>query len=253
MSSLWEDWWIHTPPVTRAYVTLSSTVTILCALDVLSPMKLYYSWEGVKRLQLWRIFTNFFYFGPFGMDFLFHMFFLYRYCKLLELNTFRGRSADFVFMLLIGGILLIMLSFFTPTIKFLGPSLMFMMVYVWARRNEHQLLNFLGLFNFRAPYLPWIFLGFSCMLGTSPVTDILGVVAGHCYYYFEDVYPQLYGGSRVWKTPALLYWVFGEWNNHPLQETQAAAWRMERGWNNNNNNNNDLMILGGEENGVGWL
>jgi len=40
----------------------------------------------------------------------------------------------------------------------LGPSLAFMIVYVWARRNPHARMNFLGLFNFNAPYLPWVIL-----------------------------------------------------------------------------------------------
>ncbi|ONK67083.1 uncharacterized protein A4U43_C06F15520 [Asparagus officinalis] len=31
------------------------------------------------------------------LDFLFHMFFLARYCKLLEENSFRGRTADFLY------------------------------------------------------------------------------------------------------------------------------------------------------------
>ena len=52
--------------------------------------------------QVWRLFTNFFFFGPIGLDFLFHMFFLVRYCRLLEEGSFRGRTADFVAMLLFG-------------------------------------------------------------------------------------------------------------------------------------------------------
>jgi Derlin-2/3 len=50
--------------------------------------------------------TNFLYFGPFGIDFLFHMFFLVRYCRNLEEGSFRGRSADFFYMLLFGAVLL---------------------------------------------------------------------------------------------------------------------------------------------------
>jgi hypothetical protein len=50
---------------------------------------------------------------------------------------------------------------------FLGSSLAFMMVYVWGRRNQHVRMSFLGLFQFRAPYLPWVLLAFSvsCRLG----------------------------------------------------------------------------------------
>lgn len=37
-----------------------------------------------------------------GLDFVFHMFFLIKYSKSLEEGSFRGRSADFLWMLLIG-------------------------------------------------------------------------------------------------------------------------------------------------------
>ena len=37
-----------------------------------------------------------------GLDFVFHMFFLIKYSKSLEEGSFRGRSADFLWMLLVG-------------------------------------------------------------------------------------------------------------------------------------------------------
>lgn len=75
---------------------------------------------------------------PTDLDFLFHMFFLARYCKLLEENSFRGRTADFFYMLLFGatvltGIVLIggMIPYVSENfakILFLSNSLTFMMV-----------------------------------------------------------------------------------------------------------------------------
>lgn len=66
------------------------------------------------------------------------MFFLARYCKLLEENSFRGRTADFFYMLLFGatvltGIVLIggMIPYVSESfakIIFLSNSLTFMMV-----------------------------------------------------------------------------------------------------------------------------
>jgi Derlin-2/3 len=47
-------------------------------------------------------------------------------------------------------------------------------VYVWGRRNMYVNMSFLGLFNFTAPFLPWVLLLFSVMLGSSPVVDLLG-------------------------------------------------------------------------------
>ncbi len=51
-------------------------------------------------------------------------------------------------------------------------------MYVWGRRHQYVTLSFLGIFNFTAPYLPWVLLGFSVVLGSSPVVDLLGMVAG---------------------------------------------------------------------------
>lgn len=80
-------------------------------------------------------------------------------------------------MLLLGGALLTSLAPFVA-IEFLGSSLTFMMVYVWGRRHQYVNLSFLGIFNFTAPYLPWVLLAFSVMLGSSPKVDLLGMVAG---------------------------------------------------------------------------
>lgn len=93
---------------------------------------------------------------------------------------------------------------------FLGPSLTFMVVYVWARRNPYVRLSLFGLFDFTAPYLPWVLLGFSMILGASPVKDLLGIAAGHVYYFFEDVYPRMTHGYRLLATPGVLVSLFGE-------------------------------------------
>ncbi len=112
-----------------------------------------------------------------GLDFVFHMFFLLKYCKSLEEGSFRGRSADFLWMLMLGGALLTAIAPFVH-VQFLGSSLTFMMVYVWGRRHQYVNLSFLGIFNFTAPYLPWVLLAFSLMLGSSPVVDLMGMAAG---------------------------------------------------------------------------
>lgn len=35
-------------------------------------------------------------------------------------------------------------------------------------------MNFFGLMNFQAPYLPWVLCGFSVLLGGSSTVDIMG-------------------------------------------------------------------------------
>ena len=51
-----------------------------------------------------------------------------------------------------------------------------MFVYVWGRRNPFIRMNFFGLMNFQAPYLPWVLCGFSVLLGGSPTVDIMGII-----------------------------------------------------------------------------
>ena len=215
MAQSLEDWYTQMPIVTRSYLTLSFLTTAGCALEVISPFNVYFNGTLILyKLQLWRLLTNFFFFGSLGLDFVFHMFFLARYCRLLEEGSFHNRTADFFWMLCVGGTLLTACAPFV-NIQFLGSSLTFMMVYVWGRRNAYVNMSFLGLFNFTAPYLPWVLLIFSVALGSSPLVDLLGMLAGHVYYYFEDVYPTLSErrdlegnllrpGRRVLAPPALV-------------------------------------------------
>ena len=79
-----------------------------------------------------------------------------------------------------------------------------MLVYVWARRNPYIRMNFFGLLTFNAPYLPWVLLGFSLLLGNSVSVDLLGMAVGHCYYFLEDIFPNQPGGFKILKTPQIL-------------------------------------------------
>lgn len=63
---------------------------------------------------------------------------------------------------------------FLGSLFFLGQALMAMLVYVWSRRSPHVRVNFFGLLNFQAPFLPWALMGFSLLLGNSVITDLLG-------------------------------------------------------------------------------
>ena len=47
-------------------------------------------------------------------------------------------------------------------------------VYVWSRRNPSIRMNFFGMITFNAPYLPYVLLAFTLLLGNSIVVDIMG-------------------------------------------------------------------------------
>ena len=61
-------------------------------------------------------------------------------------------------------------------------------------------------FTIRAPYLPWLFAVVSIFTGGSVQDNLMGIAAGHVYYFFEDIYPLLPSskGARVLSTPVAL-------------------------------------------------
>lgn len=127
----------------------------------------------------------------------------YVYCRRLEENSFFGRTADFVFMFIFGGVLML-LAAIPLGLPLLGPSFVFMLLYVWSRRSPHVRMSFLGIFDFNAPYLAYVLLGFGMLFGGSPVTNGLGIAVGHLYYFLEDVVP-IKTGRRVLVTPHFLW------------------------------------------------
>ncbi|KAI1292091.1 Derlin-2 [Halotydeus destructor] len=196
--------YLQIPPVTRAYSTACVLTTIAVQMDLVSPFQLYFNPNLIFRhYQLWRLVTTFLFFGPFGFTFLFNLIFTYRYCRMLEEGFYRSRTADFVYMFIFGAVMMTIIAHFV-NLLFLGHAFTIMLVYVWSRRNPYVRMNFFGILNFHAPYLPWVLLGFSLLLGNAVLVDLMGIAVGHVYYFLEDVFPNQPGGFRILKTPAFL-------------------------------------------------
>ena len=86
------------------FVSMSSIFasTILCQLEFVSPQLLMLDFGSIFRnLEIWRLVTNFCFFGGFSMNFCFSMFFLVRYGRELEAKRFEGRAGDMLWMMLI--------------------------------------------------------------------------------------------------------------------------------------------------------
>lgn len=128
--------------------------------------------------QYWRLLTTFVYFGPLSLDLVFHVFFMQRYSRMLEESS--GRSpAHFSWLLACASAVILCIA---PmfSMAFLGTALSSVLVYIWSRRNPDTRLSFLGMFVFRAPYLPFVLMAFSIVLHNHiPKDEICGVVVGH--------------------------------------------------------------------------
>jgi len=212
MAIPFQEWYSQMPIVTKTYATACVLTTLAVHIDIISTFDLYLNFYDVfYKGQVWRLLTNFLFFDYFSLNFVFHMFFLIRHSQSLEENSFRGRTADYVFMWLFGAVNLLLIDAvffaFQRRLMFLSSALSFMAVYVWSRRNQHTQMSFLGLFTFRAPYLPWVILAFGMLLDQSPLFDLLGIAVGHLYFYLEDVYPTI-TGRRLLRSPHILKVLF---------------------------------------------
>ncbi|XP_048679674.1 derlin-2 isoform X2 [Lepidochelys kempii] len=207
--------YLQVPPVTRAYTTACVLTTAAVQLELITPFQLYFNPELIFKHFQYQTFLTYT--------------FRYRYCRMLEEGSFRGRTADFVFMFLFGGLLMTLFGLFVNLV-FLGQAFTIMLVYVWSRRNPYVRMNFFGLLIFQAPFLPWVLMGFSLLLGNSIIVDLLGIAVGHIYFFLEDIFPNQPGGGRLLKTPSLLKAMFDtpedDPNYNPLPEERPGgfAW-----------------------------
>ncbi|CDR99668.1 hypothetical protein [Sporisorium scitamineum] len=204
------------PPITGAWGALTLATAILEHTHTISQYQLFYTPSLVfRKFQIWRLLTTFLYFGPLGLDFIFHLFFFMRYSRMLEENSFGGRSggrAGYVVLLAFAATCLLILSPLTAQ-PFLGSPLAFVLVYIWSRRNRHVRLSLFGLLVITAPYLPWSLVILGWLLHGSlkaVMGDIIGIAVGHLYYFLVDVWPREFrsGGRNLLATPHFLIRLF---------------------------------------------
>uniref|UniRef100_A0A7N0RF29 Derlin n=1 Tax=Kalanchoe fedtschenkoi TaxID=63787 RepID=A0A7N0RF29_KALFE len=181
--------------------------------QIVTPLTLYLHPKLVfGELQLWRLVTNCLYLGNPDFRLFLRLYGIVECCKMLEEKSFRGRSADFFYMMLfgvmvltgivLGGRIVPSVSASFAGIYYLSDSLVIMMVYLWSKYNPSIPIGFI-LFTCTSAYLPWVLLGISIFVGASPLVELLGIVAGHAYYFLEDIYPRM-TGRRPLKTPAFI-------------------------------------------------
>jgi Derlin-2/3 len=177
-----------TPPITRIYLTTSFLCTLFSFLLLGNrfPKTLLLDWPSVMKLQLWRPLTSFLYFGPFGVSFLLTIQFLWQYMSQVE-KLHYARPEKFVMLMAFGCVsLLVSYMFLGISTQFLGHNLSTYLVYIWSKMFEGMSVNMMGLVTLSAEMLPWFFCAQTLVVdGLFPTADLLGILIGHMYIYFE--------------------------------------------------------------------
>ena len=132
------------------------------------------------------------------LNLFFIFFFFSRYSKALESFSFQGRGFEYLYLLLTGNSLLLLMKLFVREATFLGSGLTFMVVYIWGKKNAQQQINLVNLIHIKGSSLPLILMTSSWFLRQKTLkSDIMGVIAGHLYFYLEEIYPRLNGGQKI--------------------------------------------------------
>ncbi|KAK9273163.1 hypothetical protein L1049_017970 [Liquidambar formosana] len=200
------------PPISKAYGTLCLMATTAFHLGLYHPANIALIYKFVfSNFQVWRLVTNFFFLGKFSINFGIRLLMIARYGVQLEKGPFERRTADFLWMMIFGALSLLALSaipmLWTP---FLGVSLVFMLLYVWSREYPNAQINLYGLVALKAFYFPWAMLALDVIFGSPILPDLLGIVAGHLYYFLTVLHP-LAGGKDILKTPKWVHKLVARW------------------------------------------
>ncbi|KAI5070536.1 hypothetical protein GOP47_0014879 [Adiantum capillus-veneris] len=197
------DYYKSLPPVSKAYGTTCFLTTLGYQLGLINVYLLLMDYEKVLyKFQVWRLLTNFLFLGPFSINFGIRLLMIARYGVQLEQGTFQGRTADFLWMMLFSMFTLLGIGLIIPPLRqpIMGPSLVFMLLYLWSREYASARINIMGLFTVQGFYLPWVMLLLNVIFGSPLVTDLMGIIVGHVYYFLTVLHPRNRGRNFL-KTP----------------------------------------------------
>jgi len=198
-----------------------------------------------KKFQFWRLFSNFLFLGRFSFPTLMIMVMLVQYSGRYEVGPFNtgggGGTSDYAFMMIFLMLVLDVIGYFME-LFFLAEPLIYAVMYVWSRRYPEQTVSFFG-FQVQALYTPWVYVVFNLLIGSSPFTPLLGIAAGHIYYFLVEVVPDQYQRDFL-KTPNFLVDWFGYGAYHPANTAPA-------GHPSNTNRTQAMRMPGGRQWGQG--
>ena len=185
------------PKITKILIISSFSISILVWTGLITTLDIYLNFGLIiNNFQIWRILTTFLYFGEFNLSLILHMYIFFRDSKILEKKIFHGSSADYLYFILFCMIFLLFLSPFTKSI-FLSSSLNFAMMYYWGRKSKTTNVEFMGVFTFRAPYLPWFYLVISFLLESDFKNDLYGLIIGHFYFFLKEILPRIKSVNNI--------------------------------------------------------
>ncbi|KAK9464012.1 Der1-like family-domain-containing protein [Lipomyces oligophaga] len=194
------------PPVTRVLLLGTLGTTFGALLNIIPPLLIVNYWPlTLFKLQLWRPITAFFVvMGGDPMSKLMEIYMLYTYGKDLELEKFKGYTADYVYYVLLIGSGIAGLNALTGGVAYVAPLLV-AFAYTWSQHTPDRIVSFYFGIMFKAKYLPVFILSFKLLIEgqRSFLISLTGFGAAYCYQSLENARGQ--GRPSPWlQTPQFL-------------------------------------------------
>jgi hypothetical protein len=182
-------WFAEQPFSTKWIGVASLSIPLLMKFYILPAHWLVWHWESIaQKYQIWRMLT-----APFltrvNFNFIFSLYFRFTYSLYLETGYFSGRPADYAYFIIIILGLINAGNYFVQS-AVLWESFSMAIIYLWAMTNRQVVVNFMLGFKFPAMYLPIALLGLDFLMTGELWGGLIGMLAGHAYYFLAEIYSQ---------------------------------------------------------------
>lgn len=134
-------------------MTLSFLLAVLLSLTDLTYLQMYYAWdEAFQQLQLWRLWTAFFYLGTLNFSFLAEAYLAYTVLYYTERDIFgREKLGDYLMLIVYSWLLMLVVSSLY-NLYFLADGLLFALLYVESQYKPFQKISLLSAINVPSKY-----------------------------------------------------------------------------------------------------
>lgn len=200
-----QGWFKNLPPITRSILTITFFSTLLITFGMLNPWYIIFDWEYIfRRAHIWRFIANFFFLGPFSLGWVMSQWMFTSFSSKLERSGSVGSSSGsylYFILILMTAINLIGTAFEYPTGRRIGGlSLIFSIIYYWSKKFPTSPVSIWG-FTLQAYQLPYALLFLDILTGNSLIDDLIGLLAGHSYYYLRDIIFENNTNNFLSRTP----------------------------------------------------
>ncbi|ODV96762.1 hypothetical protein PACTADRAFT_32260 [Pachysolen tannophilus NRRL Y-2460] len=218
------EWVMEIPTVTRLWAMAIVSISCLEYIGLLTELDFYYSTTTVfQKHQYYRLLTSFLYFGNLSFDLVFTLFFVIRHSAALE-EQFH-KTKDYIWFVAVICTMVILYSTFISDLYLLGSYLNDVLLFLWSRQNSDIDMSIMGIVQFKAIYLPFVYLVLGSLVKDNSGNILnhyaVGILIGHTYDFLNSALPKLHGGFNIVKP--IWYWFENEDDQEVLRGDNNAV------------------------------